>query len=112
MSLAKFEGKDLEGKVLAHVAKGEAFPKGAMFFYHLWSLMDNGLHIDDNLLWLILVGCHNLVIKPRWLHLVNNFALGALPQRLCLVVLSFHSMLNAMTPLLVLHAIGGCLKLV
>lgn len=51
--------KDLEMEVLAHVANGEAFPKGVHVFLPI--VWPNELHIKVFLLQFRLFSCHDLV---------------------------------------------------
>lgn len=79
--------------------------------------MDNGLHINDGLLWCKLFECHNLVATYA---LVTKGQMGALGQQLCprcsvtkatSYNYSFWFVSNIVTSFLVLRAIGGCLRL-
>lgn len=84
VSLAKFEGKDYEMEVLAHVANEEAFHGG--IFYQLCSVMDTGLRIGDQ-------NCNSNCLS----------AIISLPQVLWWQGAKLGLLVNTLLPLMVQH---------
>ena len=47
ISIAKFEGKDLDKEVIVHIANREAYPNGGHILDQLRDLMQLGITIDN-----------------------------------------------------------------
>jgi len=46
ISIAKYEGKDFDGEVIAHVGNRQAFPEGGHIFDQLFDIMRDGIVLD------------------------------------------------------------------
>ena len=81
ISLAKFEGKDSESEILAHVANQEAFPSGGHIFNQLQVLMNESLKMGmDRTLQFHLFECHDLAATYS---LVTRGSASALGHQFC-----------------------------
>lgn len=75
VSIAKWEEKNSEKEVVAHVANGVAFPNGGHIFNQLRVLMENGMCVGGMTLHFRFLECHDLIASYT---LVTKGDVGAL----------------------------------
>jgi hypothetical protein len=80
ISIAKFEGKDSDHEVIAHVANREAFPNGGHIFDQLSDIMEHGIIVGNRHLQVRLFECHDLACSYA---LVSRGAPSALGANFC-----------------------------
>jgi hypothetical protein len=60
VSIAKFEGKDKDGEILAHIGNPMAFPNGGHLLEQVENLMEDGIQVDNCHLDVQVFECHDL----------------------------------------------------
>ena len=75
ISLAKYEDKDKDSKILAHIANPMVFPQGNHLLDQIRIMIDGGIMVDDRRLKVVLFECHDLACAYTIVTMGTNSAL-------------------------------------
>jgi hypothetical protein len=80
ISIAKFEGKDSDDQILAHIGNPEAFPHSGHLLHQLGRLISNGIDVHGRKLAVRMFECHILA----WTYSVVSWgSTSAIGEKIC-----------------------------
>jgi len=102
ISIAKFEGKDTDSELMAHIGNTQAFRTGGHLLDRLRAFMHNGISIGDRRLSVRLLECHDMACAYS---VVTRGAASALGTNFCAWCLTTKPNLAQVTTRIPLHAV-------